>query len=107
MPPPIARLPRWIVEKDPTWEKSSDSSSTILKWNKKGTNVQAISNASSMYCDISREGPDDAQLSDILSNHMNYTTSSDIIAGGNIARYLSSRYLNPRINRPSGLDTMV
>jgi hypothetical protein len=104
--PPIARVPRWVVENDPTWEKSTDFGPTVLKWNKKGTNVQAITYPASIYCDIIREVPDEAGLSDVFSNLVNYT-KPDVSAGGNFAKYLSSRYLNPRINRPSGLDTMV
>ncbi|MFL6441095.1 MAG: hypothetical protein ACJ702_03965 [Nitrososphaeraceae archaeon] len=102
--PPIARVPRWIVENDPTWEKSTDSDPAVLRWNKKGTNVQAISYPASICCDITRQVPDEAGLSDVFSNLVNYT-EPDVLAGGDIARYLSSRYLNPRMNRPSDLDT--
>jgi hypothetical protein len=99
----MARIPRWVVENDPTWEKSIDSSTTALKWNKKGTDIKAISHPSSIYCDITRETKEDLGLSDILSNLIDYT-KRDVMAGENIIKYLSSRYLNPRFSKPFGMD---
>ena len=32
----IQRIPRWLVENDPTWEKSIDTNLSNLKWIKKG-----------------------------------------------------------------------
>jgi hypothetical protein len=106
MSPPIARIPRWVVENDPTWEKSIDSSTTNLKWNKKGTNIKAISHPTSIYCYITREAKEDLELSDILSNVVDYTRC-DVMAGENIIKYLSSRYLNPRLSKPFDMDNMI
>jgi hypothetical protein len=106
MTPPIARVPRWIVENDPTWEKSSDSGSTIQKWIKKGTDVKATSYPTSIYCDITREVQDDIGISDVLPNHTSYTEPG-VLMSGSIVKYLSSRYLNPRIRKPPGADNVL
>jgi len=106
MTPPIARIPRWVVENDPTWEKSSDSGSTFQKWIKKGTDIKATSYPTSIYCDIIREVQDDIGISDILPNHIAYTEPG-LLTSGSIVKYLSSRYLNPRIRKPPGADNAV
>jgi hypothetical protein len=103
MSPPIARIPRWVVEKDPTWEKSIDSSPMTLKWSKKGTDIKAVSHLSSIYCDIIREVHEEPGLSDISSNLVDYSRS-DLLAGENFTKYLSSRYLNPNLSKPFRLD---
>jgi hypothetical protein len=105
MSPPLARVPRWVVESDPTWEKSSDPSSTIQQWNKKGTDIKAISYPSSIYCDITRVR-DDIGISELLPNHISYTEPA-LRVGGSIVKYLSSRYLNPSIRKPSDVDHML
>ena len=106
MSPPIARIPRWVVERDPSWEKSIDSSAMTLKWSKKGTDIKAVSHPSSIYCDIIREANKAAELSDISSNLVGYSRS-DLLAGESITKYLSSRYLNPRLSKPFSLDRMI
>ena len=106
MAPPIARVPRWVVENDPTWEKSSDSGSTIYKWTKKGTDIKATSYPTSIYCDITREIEDDIGVSDVLPNHISYTKPG-VLIGESIVKYLSSRYLNPQIRKPLGHDNAV
>jgi hypothetical protein len=106
MSPPIARIPRWVVEKDPIWEKSIDSSPMTLKWSKKGTDIKAVSHPSSIYCDIIREVHEAPGLSDISSNLIDYSRS-DLLAGENITKYLSSRYLNPSLSKPFRLDNMI
>jgi hypothetical protein len=103
MSPPIARIPRWVVERDPTWEKSIDSSHMTLKWSKKGTDIKAVSHPSSIYCDIIREVHEDPGLSDISSNLLDYGRLGSL-ASENITKYLSSRYLNSKLNKPFSLD---
>ena len=105
MSPPMARVPRWVVESDPTWEKSNDPSSTIQQWNKKGTDIKATSYPNSIYCDITRV-QDDIGISDVLPNHISYTEPG-LRVSGNIVKYLSSTYLNPRIRKPPGVDYML
>jgi hypothetical protein len=34
-------IPRWVVENDPSWEKSIDSDLGTLKWTKKRFGIQA------------------------------------------------------------------
>ena len=106
MTPPIARVPRWVVENDPTWEKSSDPGSTTQKWIKKGTDIKATSYPTSIYCDITREVQDEIGISDVLPNHISYSEPS-VRMSGSIVKFLSSRYLNPRIRKPSRTDNAV
>jgi hypothetical protein len=97
--PNIGKIARWVVENDPSWERTIDSDPTILKWNKKGTNIQAVSYPTSISCDIIGEetAEYEADLPDLLSKIM-MNTRRDLLTGGNITKYLSSRYLNASIN---------
>jgi hypothetical protein len=61
------RIPRWLVESDPSWEKSIDSNLGMLKWTKKGTGIQATCQPASMFCEITGQ-TDQAGLSDIMSS---------------------------------------
>jgi hypothetical protein len=106
MSPPIARIPRWVVERDPTWEKSIDPSPMTLKWTKKGTDVKAVSHPGSIYCDIIREVHEATGLPDISSSLVNYSRI-DLSVSENVTKYLSSRYLNPRFSKPLSLDNMI
>jgi hypothetical protein len=99
------RVPRWLVESDPSWEKSIDSDLGMLKWTKKGTDIQAVCPPTGMFCDIL--GQDDAQggLADLRAGiermgrqNANNNSAQDI------SKYLSSRYLNPGINGPARFD---
>ncbi|HEX7033032.1 MAG TPA: hypothetical protein VF172_08535 [Nitrososphaera sp.] len=94
------RIPRWLVENDPTWEKSIDSHLGMLKWTKKGTGIQAVCHPTSMFCDI--VGQDEqAGLSDIFSmTRMHRHQAARASGASDITKYLSSRYLNPDINGP-------
>jgi hypothetical protein len=96
-----ARIPRWLVESDPSWEKSIDSDLGMMKWTKKGTGIQAICSPTSMFCEIVGDSPGSAGLSDVAANMARMDRRTNLAAGaGNIAKYLSSRYLNPEINGP-------
>ena len=106
MLPPIARIPRWVVERDPSWEKSIDSNAMTLKWSKKGMDIKAVSHPTSIYCDIISEVDEKAELSHISSNLVEYSRGN-LLAGENITKYLSSRYLNPRPSKPFSLDKMI
>jgi hypothetical protein len=91
------RIPRWLVESDPSWEKAIDSNLGMLKWTKKGTGITAISHPTDMFCEILGQQDSQAGLSDIASNFTKMQKQS--MAGtGDITRYLSSRYLNPGVN---------
>jgi hypothetical protein len=93
-----SRIPRWLVENDPSWEKSIDSDLGMLRWTKKGTGIQATCHPTSMFCDIVGQ-TDQAALPDVSAG-----LKSDRLAAqtgaSDITRYLSSRYLNPGINGP-------
>ncbi len=94
------RIPRWLVENDPTWEKSIDSHLGMLKWTKKGTGIQATCHPTSMFCDIVGQS-EQAGLSDVLSLMSKYRHQASQASGASdITRYLSSRYLNPDVNGP-------
>ncbi len=94
------RIPRWLVESDPSWEKSIDSDLGILKWIKKGTNIQAVCQPTSMFCEILGQSESDAGLSDIAANIRMDKAAALSSGAGDITKYLSSRYLNPGINGP-------
>src|SRR5687767_10244499 len=94
-----SRIPRWLVESDPSWEKSIDSDLGMLKWTKKGTGIQATCQPASMFCDITGQ-TDQAGLSDIAASMRTDKQAALAAGAGDIAKYLSSRYLNPGINGP-------
>jgi hypothetical protein len=98
------RIPRWLVENDPSWEKSIDSDLGTLRWTKKGTHVQAICHPTSIFCEIVGRSDDGGNISDLIPRHgldRHATLVSDI---GSITKYLSSRYLNPGINGQPRFD---
>jgi len=90
------KIPRWAVENDPSWEKLTDSNQSFyLKWTKKGTDIEAVCSPTSTYCDIvgdTRDGT--GGLSDLLTSFTAWN-KRDVLSGGDITKYLSSRYLNP------------
>jgi hypothetical protein len=97
----VGRIPRWIIEKDPSWEKLAPSNNDVLEWTKKGADLRAICDPVSIYCDIMvGERNEHFDLSDSISN-FNSRSRRSTFASADIAKYLSSRYLNPRfdINR--------
>jgi hypothetical protein len=100
------RVPRWLVESDPSWERSIDSELGMLKWTKKGTNVQAVCSPTSMFCDIvDARGSDGVQggLAD-LREGTERIGKQNTNPAQDISKYLSSRYLNPGINGPARFD---
>lgn len=96
------RIPRWLVESDPSWEKSIDSNVGMLKWTKKGTGVQAVCPPTSMFCEIT--GQDDVQggLADISAGVAGMGKKAN--TADDIAKYLPSRYLNPGFSGPARPD---
>jgi hypothetical protein len=101
------RVPRWLVESDPSWEKSIDSDLGMLKWTKKGTNVQAVCPPTGMFCDIMGDQDDDGGIQSGLADlrvgieRMGRQKATPAL---DISKYLSSRYLNPGINGPARFD---
>jgi hypothetical protein len=96
------RVPRWLVENDPSWEKSIDSDLGMLRWTKKGTGIEATCHPASMFCDIAGETDDhQAGLSDIVSaKSADRKQAAQAAGASDITKYLSSRYLNPGVNGP-------
>jgi hypothetical protein len=94
----VGRIPRWIIEKDPSWEKSAHSNNEVPEWTKKGADLRAICDPASMYCDVMvGERSQHLDLSNSISNFNNRSRLSTF-ASTDIARYLSSRYLNPSLD---------
>jgi hypothetical protein len=100
----IQRIPRWLIENDPSWEKSMDSNLANLKWVKKGTNLEATCSVTSMFCDILNESKENENvgLIDVSNNFINQR-KLDALGINDLTRYLSSRYLNPIIDRSTDL----
>lgn len=96
------RIPRWVVENDPSWEKSIDSDLGMMRWTKKGTGITAVCAPTGMYCEIQGREESSVGLTDLASSvskmHGPARSGAD-----DITRYLSSRYLNPGVNGP-GFD---
>lgn len=100
----IQRIPRWLIESDPSWEKSIDSNLANLKWIKKGTNLEATCSVTSMFCDILNESKENENVGLIdMSNNFINQRKLDALGINDLTRYLSSRYLNPIIDRSTDL----
>ena len=98
------KIPRWALENDHSWEKLTDSpQSFYLKWIKKGTNIEAVCPHASAYCYIVDDTRNDTRLSDLLTSFTAWN-KHDILSGGDITKYLSSRYLNPGTYSPPDFD---
>jgi hypothetical protein len=103
------RVPRWLVENDPSWEKAIDSNLGMLKWTKKGTGIQAVCSPTGMFCDIlGQDNPDSnsvraSNLADLRSS-IESTARQPASQAQDIVKYLTSRYLNPGINGPARFD---
>ena len=94
------RIPRWFVENDPSWERSIDSELGMLKWIKKGTQIEALCHPTSMFCEIVGQTTNQAgdRLSDIIDGARMDRHATLVSGIDDITKYLSSRYLNPSIN---------
>ena len=93
------RIPRWLVENDPSWEKSIDSDLGTLRWTKKGTQIEAVCQPTSMFCEIVGQTDQVGNISDIIGK-ARIDRHATLVSGiDDITKYLSSRYLNPGINR--------
>jgi hypothetical protein len=121
------RIPRWFIENDPNWSQSLHPDKATLKWNKKGSNLVAVSNPTSLYCDIFMEqdcsfpspSPSPSSNSSLSSSDdLGYNIPGDQLrssssmlgdlldqnhqnplAVSDIRKYLSSRHLNPGTHR--------
>jgi hypothetical protein len=114
------RVPRSFIERDGEWMQSSQSDSNLLRWNRKGSNLVAISSPSSPYCDIfvgqerstpafgfssdqdriygsNMPGVDDLRSSDDMLDVLLGQNARISHAASDIRNYLSSTYLNPKL----------
>jgi hypothetical protein len=98
------RIPRWLVENDPSWERSIDSDLGTLRWTKKGTQVQAVCIPTSMFCEIVGQTEQVGNLSDIIARTRTDRHAAPVSGIDDITKYLSSRYLNPGINGQPPFD---
>jgi len=92
------RIPRWLVESDPSWEKSVESDDMMLRWTKKDTKIQAVCHPTSMFCDIIARGNHVNDVSGLLGKVRTDKQPSLLSGIDDITKYLSSRYLNPSMN---------
>jgi len=93
----VGRIPRWIIEKDPSWEKSVHSISDLLEWNKRGVGLRAICDPASMFCDVVMDANSRLDISESISRFRDVGRLSTL-ASADITKYLSSRYLNPSLD---------
>ncbi len=94
------RIPRWLVENDPSWEKTIDSDLGTLRWTKKGTNMQAICHPASIFCEIIGQNEKRGNnIPDLINRTYMERNSASVSGIEDITKYLSSRYLNPGMSR--------
>lgn len=105
------KIARWVVENDPSWEKTVDSNLAVLRWTKKGTGLQAVASPTSLFCEIIGGGGEDetqgqptATLTNPLGARPTQASSASSNIASDITKYLSSRYLNPRVGEPSNFS---
>ncbi len=99
------RIPRWVVENDPSWEKSIDSNLGTLRWTKKGTQLEATCHPTSIFCEIvGQTSQGDDNILDNISRARMDRDARFVSGIGDITKYLSSRYLNPGINGQPRFD---
>lgn len=89
------RIPRWLVENDPSWERTFDSDLQILKWSKKGTNVQAVCDPTSIFCQILGPTDEGDNYQNTIRGPDGEMNAKSLSGVDSITKYLSSRYLNP------------
>ena len=92
------RVARWVIENDPSWEKALDPNPSVLRWTKKGTGIQAVGSATSIFCDIEGGNDTNPTLPDPLKLNVQPRGSAHEMMG-DISKYLSSRYLNSNLGQ--------
>jgi hypothetical protein len=89
----IGRIPRWLVERDPSWEMHVNPLNGMFEWTRKGTEVQATCDPAGFFCDVSVKTP--KQHSDLMEIFSRFQDKSKAYGPSDLTKYLSSRYLNP------------
>jgi hypothetical protein len=98
------RIPRWLVENDPSWEKSIDSDPGTLRWTKKGTQIKAICHPTSIFCEIVGQADQEGNISDLMGKTRRDSHATVVSGIDDIRKYLLSRYLNPGVNGQRRFD---
>jgi hypothetical protein len=94
----IGRVPRWLVERDPSWEMHVNSINGMLEWTRKGTDVRATCAPADISCDVAVEPL--GQRSDFMKIFSRFKDKNNTTTFGaaDFTKYLSSRYLNPNFD---------
>jgi len=90
----IGKIPRWLVEKDPSWERVSRTGSDLPEWIKKGSDLMAKCGPADWYCEITMADRYNSFFSSESIPNPGAINSSNS-PESDLKRYLSSRYLNP------------
>jgi hypothetical protein len=105
----ITQIPRWVVEEDPLWEQDTNAGPNLMRWRKRGTNLFAICDISSMTCDLFDYSTNLPSFPNFLQaksqSQGNLDTISRPDGPADIKRYLASRYLNPNYGTFKLLDS--
>ena len=90
----IGNIPRWLVERDPSWERISKTESSLTEWTKQGSELRAKCGHEDWFCQITIE---DRYQSFVSSETMLSPSVAKVSTSpeSDLKKYLSSRYLNP------------
>ena len=90
----IGKIPRWLLEKDPSWERLGSTESNLPEWIKKGSDLRAKCGPADWYCEIMIEDRSPGFVSS--GNTLNLSPiNTSTFPQSDLKKYLSSRYLNP------------
>jgi hypothetical protein len=99
------KIPRWVIENDPSWQRSTDSDSGMLRWTKKNAPTQATCHPDSMFCEMVEPQDLRREFSNLAMRTTMDRYNKPIGGIDEITKYLSSSYLNPGMNGPRRFDT--
>ena len=96
--PTILKLPRNVIENDPSWLRIPSESPGIVSWINNGLNFTAKCESNGVVCEVFPNSSSEPLLPNLISY-------IDVLNSGNgrsseIRKYLSSIYLNPNQMRP-------
>jgi hypothetical protein len=92
----IGRIPRWLIERDPSWEMQVNSLNGMFEWTRKGTEVRATCEPTGFFCDVWVETP--KQHPDLMEIFSRFKNQDKAYGSSDLVKYLSSRYLNPNFD---------
>ncbi len=94
----ILKLPRNIIENDPSWLTIPSENPQMLAWINNGLNLTAKCGSNDVVCDVFQHLLSEPLLPDLF-NYRGFINSGNQQIS-EIRKYLSSIYLNPSQNRP-------